>query len=53
MYDSLPQKASTYRGRVLLSREIRENLPLGREEASNSLYERDGQFLKYSGFLSV
>ncbi|CAM9578126.1 unnamed protein product, partial [Hapterophycus canaliculatus] len=32
MYENLPQKASTYRGRILLSREIRENLPIGKEE---------------------
>lgn len=32
MYENLPQKASTYRGRVLLSREVREHLPIGREE---------------------
>ncbi|CAM9992524.1 unnamed protein product [Ectocarpus sp. 6 AP-2014] len=32
LYDSLPQKGSTYRGRLLLSREIRESLPIGREE---------------------
>lgn len=34
MYESLPQKASTYRGRILISREIRDELPLGREEVS-------------------
>eukprot|EP00752_Nemacystus_decipiens_P012046 g10680.t1 len=34
MYENLPQKASTYRGRILLSREIREHLPIGREEST-------------------
>ena len=34
MYENLPQKASTYRGRILMSREIRDELPLGKEEVS-------------------
>ena len=34
MYQNLPQKASTYRGRILISREIRDELPLGKEEVS-------------------
>ncbi|CAM9701229.1 unnamed protein product, partial [Scytosiphon promiscuus] len=34
MYENLPQKASTYRGRILLSREIRESLPIGKEEST-------------------
>lgn len=32
IYSTLPQKSSTYRGRILLSREIREELPPGKRE---------------------
>lgn len=45
MYENLPQKASTYRGRILMSREIRDELPLGREEVNDerfNMWNREG-----------